>query len=361
MHICLFAPWVRPGGGLTAVNQILDALGSTPGVSVTAVLDAHDTRRGAAGVVNRHEGVRVAPLVPGAPSSARFLLAKVLAPLRTRRTDLVLSINYWVPVSRPLVVYHLNLLNFVPPDRDSLPWKLRRLDARLACRRAGRNLFESEYVRAAARRAVANVQGEDLLYLGIRSEFASRIGTPSAPVPGRIALVTSPLSYKRNDLAFATLARVAADHPDYDWELRVIGGSPRDAGWAGVVAAAESAGVANRVTFVGRLGAHALAAELATARTLIAPSEIESFYMVAVEAMACGCQVVVQDVTSARESVGDGAFICPPGDVGLLAAALHTAEFDRAGGQERVRAGFEWARRFTPGRFRVDLLDAIGA
>ncbi len=359
MRVCLVAPSVRPGGGLSAVVQILNALGSTPDTHVTVFVDAADTRAALDPLVREHPDIAVRTLVPGVPAAVRHVIAKLLAPIRTSSFDVVLSINYWVPGVPRLVVYHLNLLNFQTLERDTLAWKMRRLDARTACARADRNLFESEFVFDAARRRVGRVNGGGLLYLGIRTEFASRIGESRAPAPGRIGLVTSTPAYKRNDLAIETLARLTRHRPEVPWHLRIVGGRADAPGWRTVAELADASGVRDRVQFLGRLTAEELASELGTCRALLAPSEIESFFMVAVEAMACGCQVVVQDVTSARESVGDAALVCRPGDVDELASALAKTEALDAESAARIEAGYAWARGFTPDRFRVDLLGRL--
>ena len=55
--------------------------------------------------------------------------------------------------------------------------------------------------------------------------------------------------------------------------------------------------------------------ELCNATALVSCSEVESFFMVPLEAMAVGCPVICSDFSSIRESVGNAGIVCVPGDL----------------------------------------------
>lgn len=75
--------------------------------------------------------------------------------------------------------------------------------------------------------------------------------------------------------------------------------------------------------FVGRLGDSALAEAYRLADVFCAPSTHgESFGLVLLEAMACGCPVVASDLRGYREAAGGAALLVPPGQPDALAAAL---------------------------------------
>ena len=74
-------------------------------------------------------------------------------------------------------------------------------------------------------------------------------------------------------------------------------------------------------------------------------SELESFYMVAVEAMSVGCPVVVPQISSIEESVGDAGLTFASGDVD---GALEYIEklLDPGYRSEWSSRSCEWAAQF---------------
>lgn len=92
---------------------------------------------------------------------------------------------------------------------------------------------------------------------------------------------------------------------------------------------AERLGVARRVSFLGSQSA--VERVLPGAAALLLASESESFGLSALEAMACGVPVVAPRVGGLSEVVEHGktGFLCPPGDVDALAAAVRRLCADR--------------------------------
>src|SRR5262249_35528083 len=84
---------------------------------------------------------------------------------------------------------------------------------------------------------------------------------------------------------------------------------------------ANTHGVANDVLFLGKQ--NDMARLLSIADILLLPSELESFGLVALEAMACEVPVVATNVGGLPEVVRDGTdgFLCELGDVESMAAA----------------------------------------
>ena len=116
------------------------------------------------------------------------------------------------------------------------------------------------------------------------------------------------------------------------------------------VRAAREAGVEDDVVFVGRAKGDELAAYYSGAECLVLPSLYEGFGLPPVEAMACGCPVIVSNVTSLPEVVGDAALLVDPTDDRALAGAMRAVLDDatlradlRARGFARA-AGFTWER-----------------
>jgi glycosyltransferase involved in cell wall biosynthesis len=82
-------------------------------------------------------------------------------------------------------------------------------------------------------------------------------------------------------------------------------------------------GLADQVEFVGKKAGPALAALLNSHQILVVPSLVwESFGIVAIEAIACGCTVVASEGSGLLEAIGPCGVTVRPGDAHALARAL---------------------------------------
>ena len=107
---------------------------------------------------------------------------------------------------------------------------------------------------------------------------------------------------------------------------------------------------AGQVRQLGYLPREDLATIIAGARTLIYPSVYEGFGLPPLEAMACGVPVIVSNVSSLPEVVGDTGLLIDPHDVDGLASAIKTL-FDSPGLRQKLShkalqrsATFTWSR-----------------
>lgn len=117
--------------------------------------------------------------------------------------------------------------------------------------------------------------------------------------------------------------------------------------------AAKKAGVAERVTFLGRIDSSDVPALLRSADLTLSLSSYETFDRVPVESMACGTPVVVTAVGGHLDTVIDdvtGIFVRPgrPAELarrirGLLAERTHLTALG-IGGADRARARYSWKR-----------------
>jgi glycosyltransferase involved in cell wall biosynthesis len=77
------------------------------------------------------------------------------------------------------------------------------------------------------------------------------------------------------------------------------------------------------------------------------PSLYEGFGLPVLEAMACGCPVIVSNISSLREVVGEAGMLVDPYDVEALAHAMSAVLQDDELKREMSRKGTEQARKFS--------------
>jgi glycosyltransferase involved in cell wall biosynthesis len=125
-------------------------------------------------------------------------------------------------------------------------------------------------------------------------------------------------SHKQPELAIAALAEFRRVHAA--GKLRFIGPSAPEQ-QAILRLQTESLGVADSVSFEGRVSDVELDAAFATATALVSTSRIEGFGLPGVEAVLRGVPVIAVDTAAARETVGSAAILVLS-DAGAIAAAM---------------------------------------
>jgi D-inositol-3-phosphate glycosyltransferase len=141
--------------------------------------------------------------------------------------------------------------------------------------------------------------------------------------------------------------------------LLVVGGSDRDPDLTGdpelsrLVGIAREAGIADRVTFVGRRDRSELATYYAAADAFVSTPWYEPFGITPLEAMACGTPVIGSNVGGIKFSVRDGetGYLVPPNDPAALAGRIADLVRDPATrarfsqqGIRRANDLFTWAK-----------------
>jgi len=167
------------------------------------------------------------------------------------------------------------------------------------------------------------VDPADVVFLGYRAgprvERKWGIRVPALPLGVDDAFFATPL---RNDPGSSTLLFVgrldASKHPDWlaDWfaasglatrgfALEIVGDGP-----LGAALAARHRGTPG-IRLLGRLGEAAVIERLSAARLLVHPSDLESFGLVVLEAMAAGVPVITHDLPGIRAWAGDHPTYAP--------------------------------------------------
>jgi glycosyltransferase involved in cell wall biosynthesis len=166
---------------------------------------------------------------------------------------------------------------------------------------------------------------------------ASRQATPGATSGLRVLFVGRLVGWKGPGLALAAFAAYAADHPDAQFDL--YGDGPMR-GWLERRAAAL--GVADKVTFNGRVERADLLDAYADHHVFLFPSMHDSSGFASLEAMAAGLPVVCLDTGGPGASVPAGAgrkiaVRAPARVVADLAAGLADLTRDSAGWRSASR------------------------
>ncbi|MFO1189569.1 MAG: glycosyltransferase family 4 protein [Alphaproteobacteria bacterium] len=160
------------------------------------------------------------------------------------------------------------------------------------------------------------------------------------PDDARVVMLPGRLTRWKGHTVLIEAMRRLADHRD--WVVRcILVGS--DQGRTGYRAELEgliaSLGLLDRVQIVDECRDMAAAYTLADV-VVSASTDPEAFGRVAVEAQAMGCPVVATDHGGARETVvpASTGWLVPPGDAGMLAAAIDAALALDDDARQRLRA-----------------------
>lgn len=263
--------------------------------------------------------------------------------------DAALGFNYWIPTKLPQATYHINVIPFLPfGERRAAVGLSRALIqahyAKRALKRSALNIFESEHILNLAKTANGSaISNPHIRYIGV--ELPQDVAIPDIPAPV-LAAVTSPAFHKHNEYLFDLHRALNERSEGPEIGLKLIGITPEALDANEHVAARRDYALSQRsIEFVGYVDRERLFNELANSLALVSFSELESFFMVALEAMAVGCPAIACDVSSIRESVGEAGMLIPPGDIS--AAAAHAQALLDPQTRERWKAkGLAWAQEF---------------
>ena len=150
--------------------------------------------------------------------------------------------------------------------------------------------------------------------------FASGLDTVAREA-GELLWVGGRKAGKGIDVLLAAFARLQASRPDL--RLRLIGEAPSEAEEARCRALARDLGIAGAVVFEGQASRSEVAAAMSRATVFVHPSPMETFGVVAAEALAAGLPVAATPSGGVEEVVGhDGRFGVIADDLGAEALAV---------------------------------------
>lgn len=114
----------------------------------------------------------------------------------------------------------------------------------------------------------------------------------------------------------------------------------------------------NRILFIGQVNDSAvLRYWYSKSELFIFPSYYESFGLPPLEAMACGCPVVVSGIPALRESCGDAAIYCNPFSIEDIAEKMMQVLSDHELQNKMIQKGYQQAKKFTWSRSAEETID----
>lgn len=202
--------------------------------------------------------------------------------------------------------------------------------------------------RALVARSQAHGRGDvRLIPNGVPFQLIRRICEQTERMPGRVLFVGRLERMKGVDVLLAAFAEVVSgQRAAVSAHLRVVGdGSQKE----NLQRLAQDLGIANRVTFVGRIPSDEVCREYAQAEIFAGLSRSEALGNVFLEAQAAGCAVVTTRIGGIVDVIADGStgLLVPPDNPGAAAAAIERL---LASPEERARlaaAGIEHAKNFN--------------
>lgn len=336
MHVLIEALSARMGGGITRLLGIVEALPRVAPQHRYSIVLSSSYQQGIIDALPRE--VTVIDAKSGTSLLRRAWFQSVTLPRigRSIGADAIFAASEGAYLRAPLPIVMMcgNLLLF---RNDSLSARLRRPFLRRSLRVAKKIAFVSGTIRDAAQVAP---EKSFVVHHGVDRRFQPR--TAEAAEPYYLA-VSSIAAHKGYDTLLDAWARLPRDFPP----LRIAGGIQEPDAHRRLLERRERLGLEARVELLGPVAPGNLPALYAGARALLFPSEVESFGLPLVEAMATGVPVIASDIPVCREICGEAAVYVPPRDAMELAARIAGLDRDPQRRRDLGAAGIARARRFT--------------
>jgi len=354
MRILLNGLTQRPGGGMVVLQGLVSGIASASETDELVVIAYDDDVYACL----KDLGLSNVQVIQANKINALF--DKLVVPYRVRATalkykcDILVTLNFHVPLLPiPQVVYHVDLERFehhslLPLSLHNMLEKLRDRSAKRALIKADANVFESNFVhKTAEKHCKVTIQNPSVIYIGIDGTTVQNENAITPVIDnGLIVVVTNPLIYKNNEAVVPIVAALASREPNVNWRIRLFGGKGI-AVWCNLIDLAEKAGIRDRFEFMGYRTRTELNASLDVAVCQLNTSRLESFCMVALEAMARGCPVIVSQDAAMPESVGDAGVILDPDNTLAIVDKISQLNSDKESHAELKNKAIMWASKHT--------------
>lgn len=154
----------------------------------------------------------------------------------------------------------------------------------------------------------------------------------------------NPWPHKNHELLLRVFSRVLQQ---YAGELQlVLTGKLKDSTYD-PMETAQKLGIAEKISDLGFVPAADMPGLYSGARMLVFPSKFEGFGIPVLEAMACGCPVLVSNESSLPEVGGDAVFYIDPDDETAMVNGMLRILQDRELAEELANKGIVRSQQFT--------------
>jgi glycosyltransferase involved in cell wall biosynthesis len=345
------------GGGRSYIRNVLRELARDPRGMEFAVLAAEEQL----GPEERFGIPLAAARLPSGPASlqglTRVAYEEIVLPARARVFDLLYCVAdlspavAWTPTVVSLRNLNIYDRRFYDNPRTRTLYRLVRLGVR-RCRRV-----------ICPTRAAAQQIG---LAVGVAPERiavvphgidAAAFAPGTGPAPERRYAFLPAAIERQKNIAVAIEALSLLRDPEL--ELWIAGSGHTDPGHAAELRRmAASAGLGERVRFLGAVPYPEMLGYYRRAEFLILPSLMESFGHPLLEAMLAETPIVAAEIASFREVAEGAALFFAPREPRDLVRCIQKLRSDRAGALARVARGREIAAQYS-WRRSVDALSAV--
>ena len=344
--ICFDALNIKRGGGVTVAHRLIASF-ARAGWEVHVILSSQEVVDLFETDLNNQITIHFKPKLFSVVQAVIFRHTKFEKFAKTIGAQVILSFNFWTPSTLPQVTYHVNVIPFLPVKQrqeaiGTLRGTLQYFYSKKAIQDSHLNMFESQHILDLAKtRHKAPISNPMVRYIGI--DIPKNISPQDAITPA-IITVTSGARHKNNDRLIDLHKKLAADGHGIGL---VIGGFGKEKAIRASLTPANNDYIdtQNNIRFLGYCTREELYQELASAIVLVSFSELESFFMVPIEAMAVGCPTITTNVSSIKESVGDAGIVVNPGDVDSAADWVKKL-LEPSVRQEWSSKAKSWANRF---------------
>jgi glycosyltransferase involved in cell wall biosynthesis len=285
----------------------------------------------------------------------RIMWEQFVQPFELEGLDLVHEMAFVAPIVMPrpfvVTVYDLTFIRY--PQQLPLVRRLYlRLFTAFSCRQAQRVIAISQSTaRDLVRRLGVPRSKIDLAIPGIDERFTR---LPEAVIsewrekkglPKRFFLFVGTLEPRKNLPMLLRAFAKLSPQDRVECPLVVAGGK----GWMTeeIDRAIADYGLSSTVNFVGFVSDDELPLYYNAAEAFVYPSLFEGWGMPVTEAMACGTPVLVSNVSSLPEAVGDAGLRLPPNDSEAWANALVRSIYDRRWRAEQGENARNRAKQFN--------------
>ena len=298
-----------------------------------------------------------------------FLLWQQTLALRRLKADWYLSTFFLPPIlpcKGAVMVHDLSFRAHPEYFPRSVAWYMRWLTG-LALRQSDCALTISDFSRQELARFYGVAPKQSInLYGGVSSQFRPATGAAEIAEDQQTLArygVKPPYIFALGNIhPRKNLARLLAAYQLLKNQSSTVSAIPAMV-WGGLqrwdshtlVQQAQTAGV----ILPGFIAQPDLPAFFRQAEMLVYPSLYEGFGLPPLEAMACGTPVIVSNVTSLPEVVGEAALSVDPTDAEAIAAAMDRLLHDAVLRATLRQTGFEQAAHFTWAKSAGRLLEAL--